>query len=71
MQLHVLKQENKRLVEKLKETKIDSPAFNNGVNNRNEDQGSNIDSSNDSCTKSLDEEGTERFNKIFQAGIFC
>lgn len=72
LQLDALKQENKSLVEKLKETKIGAPldACNNGLNNRNEDQASNIDSSNDSCTKSSDEEGTECFNKTFQAGTF-
>jgi hypothetical protein len=70
LQLDALKQENKRLVRKLKDTKIG--ACNNGLNNRNEDQDSNnIDSSNDSCTKSLDEEGIEHFDKTFQAGIFC
>jgi len=56
------------LVGKLKETKIGG--CNNGIINRNEDQASNIDSSNDSCTKSFDEEGMEHFNKTFQAGIF-
>lgn len=65
-QLDALKQENKSLVGKLKETKIG--ACNNGLINRNEDQASNIDSSNDSCTKSFDEEGMEHFNKTFQAG---
>ncbi|KAK2429904.1 hypothetical protein P8452_43420 [Trifolium repens] len=65
--LDALKQENKRLVGKLKDTKIG--ACNNGLNNRNEDQDSNnIDSSNDSCTKSLDEEGIEHFDKTFQVG---
>ncbi|KAJ1412065.1 WPP domain-interacting tail-anchored protein 2 [Sesbania bispinosa] len=69
-QLNALKQENKNLVEKLKETKIGVPldACNNELNNRNEDQDSNIGSSNDSCTKLSDEEGTERFNKNFEAG---
>ncbi|RDX71989.1 WPP domain-interacting tail-anchored protein 2, partial [Mucuna pruriens] len=69
-QLNALKQENKHLVEKLKNTKIDAPldACNNGLNNRNEDQASNNDSSNDSCAKSSDEEGIDHFNKTFQAG---
>ncbi|GAU21684.1 hypothetical protein TSUD_242560 [Trifolium subterraneum] len=63
-----LKQENKRLVGKLKDTKIG--ACDNGLNNRNEDQASNnIDSSNDSCTKSFDEEGIEHFDKTFQAVV--
>lgn len=65
-QLDALKQENKSLVGKLKETKIG--ACDNGLINRNEDQASNIDSSNDSCTKSFDEEGMEHFNKTFQVG---
>ncbi|XP_012568361.1 WPP domain-interacting tail-anchored protein 2 isoform X2 [Cicer arietinum] len=69
-QLSALKRENKILIEKFKETKIGAPidSCNNGLNNRNEDQASNIDSSNDSCTKSSDEEGIEHFNKTFQAG---
>ncbi|XP_061340728.1 WPP domain-interacting tail-anchored protein 2 isoform X2 [Gastrolobium bilobum] len=69
-QLGALKQENKSLVEKLKDSKIGAPldACNNGLNSRNEDQASNIDSSNDSCTKSSDAEGTNHFNKTFQAG---
>ncbi|TKY69481.1 WPP domain-interacting tail-anchored protein 2 [Spatholobus suberectus] len=69
-QLVALKQENKHLVQKLKNTKIDAPldACNNGLNNRNEDQSSNNDSSNDSCAKSSDEEGIYHFNKTFQAG---
>lgn len=72
LQLHALKQENKHLVEKLKNTKIDASldASNNGLNNRNEDQASNNDSSNDSCAKSSDEEGIDHFNKTFQAGTF-
>lgn len=65
-QLDALKQENKSLVGKLKETKIG--ACNNGLINRNEDQASNIDSSNDSSTKSFDGEGMEHFNKTFQVG---
>ncbi|KAL3037376.1 hypothetical protein AAZX31_01G063300 [Glycine max] len=71
-QLHALKQENKHLVEKLNNTKIDASfdACNNGLNNRNEDQASNNDSSNDSCAKSSDEEGIDLFNKTFQAGTF-
>ncbi|KAK7407482.1 hypothetical protein VNO78_09434 [Psophocarpus tetragonolobus] len=70
-QLHALKQENKYLVEKLKTTKIDAPldACNNGLNNRNEDQASNNDSSNDSCAKSSDEEGIDHFNTTFKAGL--
>lgn len=70
LQLSALKRENKILIEKFKETKIGAPidSCNNGLNNRNEDQASNIDSSNDSCTKSSDEEGIEHFNKTFQAG---
>ncbi|KHN29923.1 WPP domain-interacting tail-anchored protein 2 [Glycine soja] len=69
-QLHALKQENKHLVEKLKNTKIDASldASNNGLNNRNEDQASNNDSSNDNSAKSSDEEGIDHFNKTFQAG---
>ncbi|XP_061340727.1 WPP domain-interacting tail-anchored protein 2 isoform X1 [Gastrolobium bilobum] len=69
-QLGALKQENKSLVEKLKDSKIGAPldACNNGLNSRNEDQASNIDSSNDSCTKSSDAEGTNHFNKTFQVG---
>nr|KYP38423.1 WPP domain-interacting tail-anchored protein 2 [Cajanus cajan] len=71
-QLDALKQENKHLVDKLKNTKIGVPldACNNGLNNRNEDQASNNDSSNDSCAKSSDEEGIDHFNKTFQAGTF-
>ncbi|KAH1261251.1 WPP domain-interacting tail-anchored protein 2 [Glycine max] len=71
-QLHALKQENKHLVEKLKNTKIDASldASNNGLNNRNEDQASNNDSSNDNSAKSSDEEGIDHFNKTFQAGFY-
>ncbi|CAJ1931763.1 unnamed protein product [Sphenostylis stenocarpa] len=67
-QLHSLKQENKNLVQKLKNTKIDGSldACNNGLNNRNEDQASNNDSSNDSCAKSSDEEGIYHYNAAFQ-----
>ncbi|KAG5062919.1 hypothetical protein JHK85_004102 [Glycine max] len=70
-QLHALKQENKHLVEKLKNTKIDASldASNNGLNNRNEDQASNNDSSNDNSAKSSDEEGIDHFNKTFQAAF--
>ncbi|ESW29597.1 hypothetical protein PHAVU_002G083200 [Phaseolus vulgaris] len=69
-QLLALKQENKHLVQKLKNTKIDGPLHtcNNGLNNRNEDQASNNNSSNDSCAKSSDEEGIDYFNAAFQAG---
>lgn len=72
LQLEALKQENKSLVKKLTGTKIGVPldACTNELNSRNEDQASNIDSSNDSCTKLSDEEGRERFDKTFQAGIF-
>ncbi|KAL2349072.1 hypothetical protein Fmac_003072 [Flemingia macrophylla] len=68
-QLDALKQENKHLVDKLKNTQIGAPldACNNGLNNRSEDQASNNDSSNGSCAKSSDEEGIDRFNKSFQA----
>ncbi|KAI5436439.1 WPP domain-interacting tail-anchored protein 2 isoform X2 [Lathyrus oleraceus] len=58
-QLDCLKQENKSLVGKLKETRIG--ACNNGQSNRNEAQAFNIDSIND-------EEGIEHLNKTFQAG---
>ncbi|XP_057448019.1 WPP domain-interacting tail-anchored protein 2 isoform X2 [Lotus japonicus] len=69
-QLEALKQENKSLVKKLTGTKIGVPldACTNELNSRNEDQASNIDSSNDSCTKLSDEEGREHFDKTFQAG---
>lgn len=72
MQLLALKQENKHLVQKLKNTKIDGPLHtcNNGLNNRNEDQASNNNSSNDSCAKSSDEEGIDYFNAAFQAGTY-
>ncbi|XP_014520969.1 WPP domain-interacting tail-anchored protein 2 isoform X1 [Vigna radiata var. radiata] len=69
-QLLALKQENKHLVQKLKNTKIDGSLHtcNYGLNNRNEDQASNIDSSNDSCAKSSDEEVIDHFNAAFQVG---
>lgn len=72
MQLDALKKENRSLVEKLNNSKTGAPpdSFDNGLNNRNEDRASNIDSSNGSCTKSSDEEGTDPFNKTSQAGIF-
>ncbi|XP_027360190.1 WPP domain-interacting tail-anchored protein 2 isoform X2 [Abrus precatorius] len=72
-QLSALKQENKILVEKIKDTKTGASldACSNGLNNRNEDQASNIDSSNDSCTKSCDEEGTDHFSKTFQVDEDC
>ncbi|XLR66765.1 hypothetical protein HN51_009346 [Arachis hypogaea] len=68
-QLHALRNENKCLVEKLQDIKIGAPldACNNGLNNRNEDQDSNIDSSNGSCTKSSDEEGADPLNNTFKA----
>ena len=70
IQLDALRKENKSLVENSRDTKIGAPlnACNNGVNNRNEDQASNVDSSNGSCTKSSDEEGADPFNNTFQAG---
>ncbi|CAL0318155.1 unnamed protein product [Lupinus luteus] len=69
-QLDALKRKNKSLEEKLKDTKIGRPlnVCDNGVNNRNEDEASNIDSSNGSCAKSSDEEGTYAFNKTFEVG---
>ncbi|KAL1357444.1 WPP domain-interacting tail-anchored protein 2 isoform X1 [Arachis hypogaea] len=69
-QLHALRNENKCLVEKLQDIKIGAPldACNNGLNNRNEDQDSNIDSSNGSCTKSSDEEGADPLNNTFKVG---
>ncbi|XP_045819004.1 WPP domain-interacting tail-anchored protein 2 isoform X1 [Trifolium pratense] len=57
--LDALKLENKRLVRKLKETKIGAGI--NGLNNRNEDQASNN-------MDPFDEEGIEHFNKTFQVG---
>lgn len=68
MQLCTLKSENKCLIQKLKTTEKGAPldACNNGLNNSNEDQASNIDSSNASCTKSSDEEIKDPSNKNFQ-----
>ncbi|XP_019461564.1 PREDICTED: WPP domain-interacting tail-anchored protein 2 isoform X1 [Lupinus angustifolius] len=69
-QVDALKRENKSLEEKLKDTKIGTPLkiCNNGINNRNEDIASNIDSSKSSCARSSDEEGTNAFNKTFEVG---
>ncbi|MED6112624.1 hypothetical protein PIB30_063257 [Stylosanthes scabra] len=63
-QLHALRNENKYLVEKLHDTKIG----NDRLNNRNEDQDSNIESSNGSCTKSSDEEGADPLSNTFKVG---
>jgi len=72
LQLLALKQQNKHLVLKLKNTKIDGSLHtcNYGLNNSNDDQDSNIDSSNDSCAKSSDEEVIDHFNAAFQAGTY-
>ncbi|MED6150194.1 hypothetical protein PIB30_070043 [Stylosanthes scabra] len=69
-QLHALRNENKYLVEKLHDTQIATAldACNDRLNNRNEDQDSNIDSSNGSCTKSSDEEGADPLRNTFKAG---
>ncbi|XP_028794662.1 WPP domain-interacting tail-anchored protein 2 isoform X2 [Neltuma alba] len=69
-QLCALKIENRSLEEKLKNVKRDVPldSCHNGLNNSSEDQASNIDSSNGSCTKSADEEGEDILNQIFQGG---
>ncbi|XP_054810178.1 WPP domain-interacting tail-anchored protein 2-like isoform X2 [Prosopis cineraria] len=67
-QLCTLKIENRSLAEKLKNMKKDVPldSCHVGLNNSNDDQASNVDSSNGSCTKSSDEEGKDILNQNFQ-----
>lgn len=68
IQLCAFKIENRSLAEKLKNVKSDVPldSCHNGLNNSNEDQASNNDSSNGSCTKPADEEGKDSLNPNFQ-----